>query len=658
MTLLCLAVVALAVLHCSAAGLQSFDYTELAAPTKEVLTRLVLALTTTGALQVTGVPSYAEARKTALGQLADCLANEEDETTVTKMTMTDGSIRKTTHAATGGTRGLASGFGSACADSAADLRTAIDLGTGALLQALDAARVSATDLMRPYRSFDDIQRNGEHLEHMHVYWAPPSSAASSAKPTVDFHTDGGLFIAMTSGLYSSNQGGADGEGLYLELADGAVLRVNSAETQDNLVFLVGEAGSKWLAPVLGQPLRAVPHKLVAALPSGGSRAWYGKMYLPPADAFVAPAAQVYGTVREQVNKALSAGSASGHSRSESLPVACGPSSYLTSSTGCTAADGSAGVECWMQCMSTASLPCGSDAVCFDSATNTTNSGNTMCPSTCSLQCPDAVAALVKDAAPQWTKVPREVRLPFPLLRTVNEGLASDGKSWFFSQQHFLVASTLEGEVTLGPNLDATPQELKDQKYNHIGEIDHAEGVIFGGIEQKDGNGVQRNGLGVLAKWSAKDLSLLGYSVTEQDGMPWVAVDTQSRQLYSAVWNSKQNLMVYDMDTLKSKGVVTVPEPGLPGEIQGGAFWNGDLFLAANGNCSIYRLDMKTLAISRVLSDLPDYRFYKHEYEMEGIDMTDLTGAGLGQLHLFGNFMALEKKSIRSFVPPSQQQLQA
>ena len=371
------------------AGLQSFDYAELAAPQKDVLDRLKLALTKTGALQIKGVPAYSESRKAALGAMADCLA-KEDESNVTKMTMPDGSPRITAHAAS--TRGAATAFASTCGDSASNLRAAIDVGTRRLLQALDTARVSSVDVMRPYHSYEDVQRFGEHLEHIHAYWSPPSSTATPAKPTVDFHTDGGLFIAMTSGLYSSaQQGGDDGEGLYLELADGAVLRVKSSETQDSLVFLVGEAGSKWLAPVLGQPLRAVPHKLVAALPSGESRAWYGKMFLPPADAFVAPAAQTYAAVREQINRALSSGSGDGKAAS-SLPVACGPSSYLTSSTGCTASDGSAGVECWMTCMSASALWCGQQAVCYDSASDSVNNGDTMCQATCSLKCPNTYVA--------------------------------------------------------------------------------------------------------------------------------------------------------------------------------------------------------------------------------------------------------------------------
>jgi len=251
-------------------------------------------------------------------------------------------------------------------------------------------------------------------------------------------------------------------------------------------------------------------------------------------------------------------------------------------------------------------------------------------------------AVASSQEESWSKVDSEIKLPFPLLRLVNEGIANNGKLWFFSQQHFLVATSKNSplEVVLGPNYDATPKELKDAGYDHIGDIDVAEEVIYGGIEPK-----KNDNPGVLAKWSTADLSLISYKVTTQSGMPWVAVNVDSRLLYSAVWNSAHDLTVYDMDTFESKGFFTVPA-GLPKEIQGGSFYKGDLYLAVNGNCSVWKIDMKTADITRVLSDLP----YKHHtYEMEGIDFWDLSSEGLGVMHLIGNFQS-EYKTIRSFLP--------
>ena len=71
-------------------------------------------------------------------------------------------------------------------------------------------------------------------------------------------------------------------------------------------------------------------------------------------------------------------------------------------------------------------------------------------------------ALVTSSDEHWTAVEKEIKMPLPLLRTLNEGIANDGVNWFFSQQHFLVATTVDPlEVVLGPSYDATPKELKD-----------------------------------------------------------------------------------------------------------------------------------------------------------------------------------------------------
>jgi len=260
--------------------------------------------------------------------------------------------------------------------------------------------------MRPsYSTYQDIARHGEHLEHLHSYYASSTTTAASGTaskiaPTIDFHTDGGLFIAMTAGLYSGAEEQASA-GLFLQTRDGGMLRLGSYEVADSLVFMVGEAGAKWLAPVLGKPLRAVPHKLVASFQgqAEASRSWYGKMYLPPSDALV-PISTIagspigssepmttYARYRAEMNRALSSSSSSQLLQAASLPAACGPNAQLMSSTTCTALDGTAGVECWMQCMSTSSIWCGQEAVCYDSATNAVNDGNDMCEATCSLICP-------------------------------------------------------------------------------------------------------------------------------------------------------------------------------------------------------------------------------------------------------------------------------
>lgn len=246
-----------------------------------------------------------------------------------------------------------------------------------------------------------------------------------------------------------------------------------------------------------------------------------------------------------------------------------------------------------------------------------------------------------EEAPQWTKVDKDLKFPFAL-RVLNEGIANDGKNWFFSQQHFLVSTTVDMKE-LQINYEAIPKELRDLEYAHIGDIDIAEGVIYGGLEIK-GGGYHP---GVLAKWRTSDLSLINYSMTTMDGCPWVAINPKTRLLYSAVWNNMTNLTVFNMDTLEPVGVVTVPT-GLPGEIQGGAFWNDELYLSVNANCSVWKLNLQSLDISRVLSAYNGEK--KWMWEMEGIDFWDLSDRGLGVMHMYGNYMGAFK-SVYNYNPP-------
>ncbi len=181
-------------------------------------------------------------------------------------------------------------------------------------------------------------------------------------------------------------------------------------------------------------------------------------------------------------------------------------------------------------------------------------------------------------------------------------------------------------------------------YNHIGDIDIIDGLIIGGIEAKEGNGV-------LASWNTTDLSLIKYKVTEQSDMPWVAIDKTTRQIYSCVWGDQNQLQIYDLDTFDFIGTLPVDtannSPLLPKEIQGGAFYEGELYLCTNVEDGIWKINITTGKVEFVFSDPI---FDKYAYEMEGMDFWDLKDKGLGVMHVFGNFMKVTEKSIKSYNP--------
>lgn len=379
-------------------SLPAISFHDLAVLDKSSAVSAANSLITVGALQIVDIPNFASARKEALEDLAHCLENDDTPS----FQLADGSTRRSTGA------GVASNgrMLSACGEASHSLRAAVDLGTQQLLRSLDIAvsmsqPAHATAAMAPSYSFSDIGYHGNHLEHMHVYYGGPSTDASVSAQ--DMHTDSGLFVAMTVAHYTSptNSPNQRSNGLYLQLPSGVVAETIALE--DSLVILVGDGGARWLHPVLGQPLRAAPHSLKPSLQPEETRAWFGKMVLPPADAQLGSDTMEYHQYRDMELKALRQASEQGlDSVRNYLPTACGrsvdvkdfgvttPYQDMLTNTLCDI-DGETGVMCWTQCYSVSDLPCGTNAECVDTVTGEPVDGTIMCPSSggmsaCELEC--------------------------------------------------------------------------------------------------------------------------------------------------------------------------------------------------------------------------------------------------------------------------------
>ena len=237
------------------------------------------------------------------------------------------------------------------------------------------------------------------------------------------------------------------------------------------------------------------------------------------------------------------------------------------------------------------------------------------------------SALAADPANEWELAPKRLRLP-GALRIVSEGLAHDDEFWYLNSKHVLFKTKLipsdskkdpEMEI-ISSNKKLIPDELKDQGYNHVGDIDvdKDRGIIFGGFEWS------ASSPGVIACWNSTTLDFISYSNTDQKGMPWVAFDVKTQTLYSTAWNDKTQLQSYNIvqneDLTFSfpfkEAVMPAEGQELPGEIQGAAFDPADpgaIYLAVNGE-AVHRMDLKSGDVRLVLQD----EAYKHhKYEMEG-----------------------------------------
>jgi hypothetical protein len=381
----------------------SYDYHDILILDPSTAIKISHDLTSLGFLQIKNIPRYADARLAALKSAHQCFQSKTEDGIIQRNTMADGSLRLTASALS--SNGIGGALSSACAQtSSSNLRALVDNVSRQVFRMLDAAAVSPSNqevqIMKPYRSYSDLITHGDHLEHLHVYY--PSSSDNPQQqlvdqPTLDLHTDNGIMIAMTAGYYAGDYR-TDEHGLYVELPTGQVCRASVDE--DSLVLMVG-AGSRWLSPMLGAPLRAVPHAMVAGIHGeDSSRAWFGKMILPPADAIIMQDGKA--TSFQQYRHLITTAS---DEHSHSLPTGCGsydasaaavtnPYMHLSTSQ-CTAEDGSAGLTCWTQCYSVADLPCGLDAQCVYLATNEVVDGDKMCPDhddgACQLECVDSDA---------------------------------------------------------------------------------------------------------------------------------------------------------------------------------------------------------------------------------------------------------------------------
>lgn len=189
-------------------------------------------------------------------------------------------------------------------------------------------------------------------------------------------------------------------------------------------------------------------------------------------------------------------------------------------------------------------------------------------------------------------------------------------------------------------MDAVTEDLRKQGYNHVGDIDILDGVIYGGIEG-DGNAL-------MAAWNTSNLAMIKYVESRFGGLPWVAIHPVTKELYSLQWGEAHNLQVFDGVTFEHLRDVYIGNEtvSLPGEIQGGAFYEGELYMCSNAQDGVWKVNLSTLELQWVLDD----KYRNHEYEMEGLDFWDLRDRGLGVMHMYGNFMQLKEKAIHNYEP--------
>lgn len=149
--------------------------------------------------------------------------------------------------------------------------------------------------------------------------------------------------------------------------------------------------------------------------------------------------------------------------------------------------------------------------------------------------------------------------------------------------------------TLGVNSQPL-QSVGALGYNHIGDIDIFESVVYAPVEE---DSYTRPAI-VLYNETDVNMGYLKYFATKQMHMPWVAVDSRTRYLFSSEFDNVTSLYVYQVDNLQS-GFTTVnltldasiSPQGLMA-VQGGTISNGYLYLTSSSpGDPVYVVDMVT-----------------------------------------------------------------
>lgn len=225
--------------------------------------------------------------------------------------------------------------------------------------------------------------------------------------------------------------------------------------------------------------------------------------------------------------------------------------------------------------------------------------------------------------------------PEKLTALVSEGLSNDGSNFIVSTKDMIFLTTLDLEVIIS-NMDAIPHELRvSKRYDHLGDCQYHNGLIYFPVEEPS----YTNPAIFVYNVTDETIDFVRYnSLISQQHMPWIALDPASGSLYSSDYYNVSQLHIYDTDTLEHvKSIVIDYEIN---EVQGGAFYQGLLYLGVNSGDTIYAIDIQTghveVAIQQYIADDAEESGVDAEYEFEGLTFLDLTAMNRGVMHNTGN----------------------
>ena len=208
----------------------------------------------------------------------------------------------------------------------------------------------------------------------------------------------------------------------------------------------------------------------------------------------------------------------------------------------------------------------------------------------------------------------------PVAGRYRQGLARDGDSWLFTTNNAIYRNE-SGFTETQMLLPAIPQDLAALGYNHIGDGDVSEGMLWAPLERDD----KESGEQVTAWFDATTFDFMGSFPVPQHHNSFVTIDDDG-VLWSTDEFSDDTLLRYEIEQGTLKPLEPLKMSQLVDRIQGADYADGALWLSTDdAQNGMYRVDVETGKVT----DLGTMG-HAPEGEGEGIDATDLPS---GLLHV-------------------------
>jgi hypothetical protein len=206
-----------------------------------------------------------------------------------------------------------------------------------------------------------------------------------------------------------------------------------------------------------------------------------------------------------------------------------------------------------------------------------------------------------------------------------QGLARVDGGWAFSVNNglFLTDDALNQKARVG---SAIPDEWRVRGFNHIGDIDVANGVLYAPLEQPDYD----RGRQAMLTYDPKTLSYTGGREVAQHENSFVTVDPATRIAYSMDRFGGDALLRYDVGA-DWKVLEPVKMSRFVDKVQGGDVHDDAVWLSTDDAMEgVYRVDLETGRVD-VLGSIGHV-----DGEGEGIDATPRPAADLHVLSIDAN----------------------